>query len=552
MILEQFIKYNTFLISLCLSIFSVFSLFQPGLPPSHDGEYHVIRFFEFYNTLQSGSVFPVWAQHLNFGYGVPLFNYVYPLPNYAASIFHFFGFSFVDSFKLNLIFASILGSITAYMLGFQKFGKWGGLLTSVFYTYAPYHFLDIYVRGSVGEVWALAFFPLPLFFINRIFAKVRTTDLLFLSISLSLIIFSHNILSLMYVFFVCAYCIFVAIVTRKSFITLVYLGFGFIMSLLLSASFVVPALLEKKYVIGLNMFNYKDHFPELFQLLIPSWGHGFSGIGSTGDQMSLQVGIVNLLLILVISACFIFKKIKNDKAYVVFFLLSFFILFFLMTNYSRSVWDVFSPMGYFQFPWRLLSLVILCCAILAGSLASIFKSKIIYTLVILLLLLSTYGYAKVPYMMDRSDEYYTSNSTFIYGTNSIGNAFQTKWLPPQANVSSVSAALQKGNGTIRKDILSPTRQKYGINLASEDKIIFYTAYFPGWTVFADKKEIQGKEEKGLIVASLKGNEKIIELKLKDTPVRFISKLVSSVAWLAIIFILATYTMLQFRYDNRHR
>ena len=188
MILEQFIKYNTLLVALLLSFFSILSLFQPGLPPTHDGEYHVIRFFEFDNTLKSGNIFPVWAQHLNFGYGVPLFNYVYPLPNYAASVFHFFGFSFIDAFKLNLILATFVGSITAYLLGLQKFGKWGGLLTSAFYTYAPYHFLDIYVRGSVGEVWALAFFPLPLIFINRILVKVKITDILLLGVSLSLII----------------------------------------------------------------------------------------------------------------------------------------------------------------------------------------------------------------------------------------------------------------------------------------------------------------------------------------------------------------------------
>ena len=79
-----------------------FALLHPGLPPTHDGEYHVVRFYEFYKSLSSGNFYPRWAHDFNNGYGIPLFNFVYPLPNYIAAFFHFFGVSFIDSFKLNI------------------------------------------------------------------------------------------------------------------------------------------------------------------------------------------------------------------------------------------------------------------------------------------------------------------------------------------------------------------------------------------------------------------------------------------------------------------
>src|SRR5258706_12252282 len=85
--------------------FAVFPLLHAGLLPTHDGEYHIIRFYEFDKTLRDGNLYPLWAADLNFKYGVPLFGYVYPLPNYVASFFHFFGTSFIDAFKFNMLFA---------------------------------------------------------------------------------------------------------------------------------------------------------------------------------------------------------------------------------------------------------------------------------------------------------------------------------------------------------------------------------------------------------------------------------------------------------------
>mgnify|MGYP001616233928 FL=1 len=76
---------NKYLISvLLLSLFSLRALFHSGLPPTHDGEYHVIRFYEFFKTLSSGVLYPRWALDLNQGMGAPIFNYVYHLPNYFS------------------------------------------------------------------------------------------------------------------------------------------------------------------------------------------------------------------------------------------------------------------------------------------------------------------------------------------------------------------------------------------------------------------------------------------------------------------------------------
>ena len=97
-----------------------FALLHPGLPPTHDGEYHVIRFFLFNEALRDGNLYPRWAAHLNNGLGVPLFNFVYPLPNYVASILHFVNISFIDSFKISMFLETIIGGVFFYLFSSQS------------------------------------------------------------------------------------------------------------------------------------------------------------------------------------------------------------------------------------------------------------------------------------------------------------------------------------------------------------------------------------------------------------------------------------------------
>src|SRR3989304_9456890 len=104
------VKKNLSIIAVIIvSILAVLDLLNFGIPPTHDGEYHVIRFQQFYKVISEGSLYPRWAPDFNNGFGIPLFNYVYPLPNYVASIFHALGFGFIDSFKLNMAAATLFG-----------------------------------------------------------------------------------------------------------------------------------------------------------------------------------------------------------------------------------------------------------------------------------------------------------------------------------------------------------------------------------------------------------------------------------------------------------
>ncbi|OGH06536.1 MAG: hypothetical protein A2W22_05235 [Candidatus Levybacteria bacterium RBG_16_35_11] len=514
--MKYIIKFKYFFLILIVAVLASYSLLYPGMIPTHDGEYHVIRFYEFDKVLRSGVIYPRWAPDLNNGLGVPLFNYVYPLPNYFSSFLHLFGFSFIDTFKLNMFFATILGSIFFFLWAKKFWGNLGGIIGSIVYTFSPYHFVDIYIRGSVGEVWALAIFPAFLWAIT-VFVKERKNSFLILSsVFFSLLVFSHNILALMFFIFSIFYIAILTLSEKKRKEIAIKTASIFILGLFLSSIFWIPALLEKKYVVGLEIFDIKANFPELYQLIFPSWGSGFSG-SYLQNQMSFQLGIANILAF-IISLIFLFKK-KKEFLVRLFFTITFLIVVALMLRFSYPIWVNLPLLNYFQFPWRLLSLAILISSFLAASIVSQGKKgKIIFSALFILLSLGlNFQYAKPAYYMQRTDSYYTTRPNFIKGTNSIGNSFNTAWF--KSGVREEKTNFKKLN----------------------------IAYFPGWKVLINGKETKiWPSKEGKIEFALPKGKYDAKVYFEDTQVRKISAWISGLAFLFILvwFLNLTYVKLK--------
>ncbi len=512
------------------------ALLRPGLPPTHDGEYHVIRFYQFDKVLRSGAIYPRWAPDLNNGYGVPLFNFVYPFPNYATSFFHFFGFSFIDAFKLNLFFATMLGALFFYLWSREYWGNTGGVISSIFYTVTPYRFVDIYVRGSVGEVWALAFFPGFLWSIKRYSIDGGQKYLVLSSVFLAATIFSHNILAAMFFFYGISYIsllIFLSKEKRKMFYqytSILVLGVG------LSAIFWLPALFERQFVTGLQIYNVKDNFPELFQLLIPSWGTGFSG-GSLGGQMSFQIGIANLLAILLAFVCFLIflKRDKGIARTVGFQLLWFIMTFFLLLRVSYPLWKAIPIIDYFQFPWRFLSLMMLITSFLAGTIALLWRNKPLPLLFAVIAILLSIGYAKPAHYHNRNDAYYLTRSNFIDGTNSPGNYFNTIWFDKNLRKQKDKIVLSDAK---EKQIVSNTKNaqyyKFTITSGVATDATLNVAYFPGWEVSVDNNPTQITYSNGIIAFTLPKGDHVVEARFTDTIVRQVSIFMSISAFIVLM------------------
>src|SRR5258705_9377068 len=109
-------KYKLYLLILILiSLIPLLDLLHPGLPLTHDGRDHVARIANFYENLSQGVVIPRWAPNLNWGYGHPILEFLYPLPSYVASLFHYLNFSLVDSVKIVFALGMTLSGVGMFL-----------------------------------------------------------------------------------------------------------------------------------------------------------------------------------------------------------------------------------------------------------------------------------------------------------------------------------------------------------------------------------------------------------------------------------------------------
>jgi len=282
-----------------LSILPLLSLIHTGLPVTHDGPDHVARIANFYQSLSEGNIIPRWAGNLNWGYGHPILMFLYPLPSYVASLFHFLGLSFVDSTKAVFGFSFVASVLFMYLWAGRKWGTAVGFLTALLYGFAPYRFIDLNVRGAIGEHVAFIFPPLIFYCIDRLNEslsasgrKRNTISCNFTGLSLSIagLILAHNAISLMVlplIFLYILYVYFFEAENKPKFLTFGVLSV--VMGFLLSVFYWIPALLEGKYTLRdiVTKGETVKRFVSFSTLLYSPWNYG------GGDDFSKSVGFVD-------------------------------------------------------------------------------------------------------------------------------------------------------------------------------------------------------------------------------------------------------------------
>jgi uncharacterized membrane protein len=323
---EKLSKHFGLILVLILCSLPLIGLLQPGLPVTHDGIDHVARIANFYKGLTEGILFPRWAQNLNWGYGHPILMFLYPFSSYFASLFHLVGFSFVDSLKLIFGIGYIASGVTMYAWAKKQFNDYFGIAASLLYVYAPYRFIDLYVRGAIGEHMAFIFPPLILYFIYQYFNNkkipLKTFSFIGISLSFALFLLAHNAISLMFIPFIICYSLILSY-QRKNYKECLYVFLAICNGFLLSSFFTVPAFLEGKFTLRdiVTGDEYKNRFvTNPLSFIYGIWSYGITG------QFSVQIGIAHILGILILP----FVYLKTNKEFKILLITLF--VFFCWSN----------------------------------------------------------------------------------------------------------------------------------------------------------------------------------------------------------------------------
>lgn len=437
-------KWFPYILVILLSVFTILPLFKSGFFPIHDNT-QVQRVFEMAKSLSLG-MFPVrWVPDLGYGLGYPIFNFYAPLAYYFGSIFVLLGFDALISTKIMIGFGVLLSGVSMYLLAKEFWGKQGGLISALLYAYFPYHAVNVYVRGAVSEFWAYAFIPLAFYGFYKLFKEDKYRYVLASMVGFSGVILSHNLTALMIAPFLVLEIILLAILNykKKNNKNTLYLFFALILSLLVSAFYWIPALLEMGNTNVLSTIgggaDFRDHFVCINQLWYSQWGFGGS-TNTCSDGLSFMLGKVNIFVFglsaLGIILSFIFKKkIKREIKYIYLILLAgLLVSIFLLLPQSRFAWELKPFMKYLQYPWRYLNLAGFLSAFIGGSVVlfsrEFIKSKLVIALetlvIIILIILVNAKFFQPQKVLNKTSADYTNEYSLKWTTSKISDEYLPK------------------------------------------------------------------------------------------------------------------------------
>lgn len=503
---------------------------------THDGLVHLPRIAAYFQALKDLQIPIRWVGDLNYGYGMPLFNFIYQLPYFFSSIFIFLGFSLVNAFKTVIAISFLFSGIFMFLFAkeFFKDNK-KAFLTTIFYQFAPFRLVELLIRGSFGEVYAYTFLPLVLFgLIRHNFALT--------SFATALLVLSHNSVSLL---FFGVTLVFVMVFIERKFLARALSSL--VVGLALSAFYWLPALLERKFTYGdLFMKNlYLEHFAPLQNFFLPNF---FNSKELQVGGVSVQIGLFHVVAI-ILSIILIknkqslrsseLKKVdKKTQKLIIFCLLVTVIALFFTQPVSKIFWENISLLRQFQFPWRFLGVIVFASSLLSASYLSfkLFKGRIFYFLLITATIISTVYYWLPQLGIDKiSEDYYWNfplDTTYYGETNVIWSAGNATSYPKE-RVQVV------GEGNVLNFYKKSNVQTFIVDAKKDVLVIDHTQYFPGWKVYVDGKltpvQFQDPSWRGLITFNVPQGMHQVKVSFGETKIRILADIISLVA---LVFILS--------------
>ncbi len=495
---------------LILSLPSVAALFNSGFFQSDDGEWMIIRYSAFHQAFRDGQ-FPVrFLGRLNNGYGYPVANFLYPGFMYLAEPVKIMGWGFVDTIKIIFGLAMLGSAIFAYLWLNRIFDRISSGVGALFYLYTPYHLYDLYKRGSIGEVLALAVIPFILWQIER-------KSFFWIGSGLAFLILTHNTLSLLFLPIIFLYMVLrrdrILSLKKQAVIILIALG--------LSGFFWIPAVFELTYT----------HFSNT---VVSNFRNYFAGVDLIGYASILVIYLSALLFIYRLK---IPKKLNTSRLLFLFFLILGFGGILLSSKASLILWN-FLPSSFIQFPFRFLSYLILSISFLSSYLIYSLKGYIRFFILVFLigiLIYSSFSYLLPKEFFNKGDNFYSTNE----GTTTVHDEYMPIWVKSIPNEHFKNKVeIKSGDGEIKNLVFNNKRISFDYNAIESSIIRVNTIYYPGWHAYIDDKEmvIDYSNEKGVMDIHLTPGENKVVIVFSETPLRKYCDLVTILSFAGLLIL----------------
>ena len=276
-----------------------------GLPDGHDRPHHLSYQHFFNEQISSGDLYPRWMPGLNRGLGGGIFFVQYPLPYYVAwgigKIIpnHWGIYTETRTQGMGIVLATILAALFSYAWCATFSDSFSALAAAVVYVTLPYFLsIELYVRVSVAEFWALSLLPMTFFFIERMFTAPRQS-LAGLAVAFALVVLSHLFTAVLLAPVLLVYAVWRAEPARR-----VWAAIQTIAALALASGvagvYTLPALVHRRFMHPLNFIPaYGGNYSPLSQMfpynasLFPHATRGRNLLGRVARAMGVaSIGFI--------------------------------------------------------------------------------------------------------------------------------------------------------------------------------------------------------------------------------------------------------------------
>jgi hypothetical protein len=486
----------------------------------------VVRIEEMKKELSSGQ-FPVrYVKDLGKGHGYMLFNFYGPLPFYVGAVLNDIGINLVGALKRTYFLAFFLGTLFMYLLGKKLYGWWSGVVAAGVYSFTPFLGFDTYYRGGLGEIWAISLVPLTLYFLVNYLTKYSISTLSASSITTALLMLSHNLTA--YLTLGVVFCFFLILQKEKK------LGYKillpFIIGLLLSAFFWLPAFIEKNLVwvwyMEKNTSDYQYGFLQYRMLYSPNFLFKM-------DYLNPWYGLLPLIGLVIV----LIRKIRLGTIAKTCFLISAASLFLTMPL-SKPIWDNLKPiLSILQFPWRFLTIYTVFLPLFIGSLM-VGRSKVKYIVGLLIITCSIASSYKSfqPEKYEFVDKYRADDP--------CGTTWGYEYLPVWTKACLKQYPNSKfdffeGKGQIESLIDRSRYYELRVKTEENSTLRVNEYFFPGWKASVDgvTTPINYQNLYGIISFPIEKVQHTVVVKFEDTPLRSLSNKVSLLSFMSLVFLL---------------
>lgn len=541
-------------ISIILAVFIVSGkyFFSSKLFDTHDLEYHAARVANYYLALRDYQVPPRWSGNLNYSFGLPTFIFAYPVPYFFSALLFSLTKSIQLSINIYLLLAWMSGGLGMYLLAINKTkNEIYSIIVSLVYISAPYTLLNFFERGAFGEI---AFFSLiPYIFLlaqkQKYIKKPLFLGFFYFISVLFLLSHPQSIMIFAPVFLAWYLTNFDLEIIKRNLKAKILL----LISILLTVQFFwIPMIFEAKYTAikqAIDSNELFSSFPIFSKLFFPSTTV-LSSYANSMLETSFDTTIGISILIPVILSFFMIKISSKRKALLP-WIFTAIASIIMMHPISSHIWKLSGPFLLVQFPWRLLSLVVISGCMLLIEFFALKNINKIKTIVAVILLLLSFGnlliWGKPKAYISRSNyewlEYFGTASSFdefvpINFDQGKNNLISEKVVISSLEKGDPVKSFSEENVSINE--WKSSSMKYWVSIDRPSVIIQKTAFFPGWKVFVDgleEKVITSDMLPGRIMFEvLPGEHEVFVTFTEDTKPRLIGDFLSIVGFVLFLSI----------------